>query len=67
MSTWCAWRNCVAGEGVAQGYVNQPQLTQKSFISNPFGHGTLYKTGDIGYYSSIGEIHYIGREDFQIK
>lgn len=58
---------CVAGEGVAQGYVNQPQLTQKSFISNPFGHGTLYKTGDIGYYSSIGEIHYIGREDFQIK
>ena len=58
---------CVAGEGVAKGYFNQPQLTQKSFIPNPFGNGTLYKTGDIGYYTSNGELHYIGREDFQIK
>lgn len=58
---------CVAGFGVAKGYLNKPDATAKNFIKNPFGDGLLYKTGDLGKYRENGEIEYIGRSDFQIK
>ncbi|MCD8926413.1 AMP-binding protein, partial [Staphylococcus epidermidis] len=37
---------CIAGEGVAKGYLNRPELTNEKFIDNPFGKGKLYRTGD---------------------
>ncbi len=58
---------CISGDGVTLGYVNNKDLTNKAFISNPFGSGKLYKTGDIGAFNEQGEIIYIGREDFQVK
>ena len=58
---------CVGGDGVSKGYINNTEMTKKSFIKNPFGDGMLYKSGDIGKWNSIGEIDYIGRKDFQIK
>ncbi len=58
---------CVTGNGISNGYLNSPELTQKSFVKNPYGEGTLYRTGDIGYYREDGNIVYIGRKDFQIK
>ena len=30
---------CVGGKGIAKGYLSKPELTKKSFISNPFGEG----------------------------
>lgn len=58
---------CVAGLGVGKGYINNPDLTNKSFVPNPFGDGIMYKTGDIGKYKSNGDIEFIGRRDSQIK
>ena len=58
---------CIAGDGVSLGYINNPKMTEKSFIKNPFGEGLIYKSGDIGKLNSIGEIEYINRKDEQIK
>ncbi len=58
---------CIAGDGVSYGYVNEPKLTEKNFVKNPFGNGLLYKTGDLARFLPNGEIEYIGRNDFQVK
>jgi amino acid adenylation domain-containing protein/non-ribosomal peptide synthase protein (TIGR01720 family) len=57
----------IGGAGVALGYLNQPDLTTKQFIKNPFGEGVLYKTGDFVRYLSDGNLEYVGRDDFQVK
>lgn len=59
---------CIAGDGLARGYYNQPELTAKTFIDNPFEPGTkLYKTGDSARWLSDGNIEYLGRIDSQVK
>ena len=58
---------CVLGDGVGSGYINREDLTKLSFVPNPYGDGTLYRTGDIARFLENGEIEYIGRRDFQIK
>ena len=55
------------GDGVAQGYLNQPGATAEKFIANPFGAGRLYKTGDRARFLADGNIEFIGRTDFQVK
>ena len=65
----------LAGVGLAKGYLNQPQLTQESFIANPFaspfdkeqGYHFLYKTGDLVQWLPDGNLHFMGRNDHQIK
>ncbi len=57
----------IGGVGLARGYLNQPELTAKKFLVNPFQHGWLYKTGDLARYLADGNIEYIGRNDFQVK
>lgn len=58
----------IAGEGLARGYRNQPGLTEKSFVPNPFGKGSLlYKTGDRARLLPDGNIEYLGRMDQQVK
>jgi amino acid adenylation domain-containing protein len=61
---------CVGGDGLAKGYLNQPELTAEKFIPNPFGHDSearLYKTGDLVRYLPDGNIEFIGRIDNQVK
>ncbi|PRR99354.1 non-ribosomal peptide synthetase [Bacillus atrophaeus] len=59
---------CIAGDGLARGYYNQPELTAETFIDNPFEPGTkLYKTGDSARWLSDGNIEYLGRIDSQVK
>jgi len=59
---------CISGNGVGYGYIGKDDLTQKSFIPNPFlPSSTLYRTGDLGYYQENGEIVCLGRIDHQIK
>jgi len=60
----------IAGTGVAEGYMNRPDLTEERFIDDKFANtpGTkMYKTGDLGKYLPDGEILCLGRIDHQIK
>ena len=59
---------CLAGPGVANGYLNRPELTADRFVENPFDSATiLYKTGDRGRWLASGELEFLGRTDRQIK
>ncbi|WP_367866697.1 amino acid adenylation domain-containing protein [Pedobacter sp. WC2423] len=58
---------CIAGAGVARGYLNREELTAARFIENPFGSGRLYKTGDTGRWLPDGNIEFTGRIDDQVK
>ncbi len=60
----------LAGNNLSIGYINDPALTAEKFVPNPFSHepgSRLYKTGDLGQYTSNGNIRYLGRQDEQIK
>ncbi|HVG20293.1 MAG TPA: amino acid adenylation domain-containing protein, partial [Blastocatellia bacterium] len=58
----------IAGDGVARGYNNRPDLTAERFIPNPFEDGgLLYKTSDIGRWLPDGNIQCFGRTDDQVK
>ncbi|HVV68847.1 MAG TPA: amino acid adenylation domain-containing protein [Gammaproteobacteria bacterium] len=66
----------IGGEGVAQGYLNLPELTQERFIDNPFqtakekqlgSNAKLFRSGDLARYLPDGSIEYIGRNDTQVK
>ena len=58
----------IAGECLARGYVNHPQLTQERFIANPYVPGTrLYRTGDLARYHADGNVEFLGRMDQQVK
>jgi amino acid adenylation domain-containing protein len=59
---------CLGGDGVAVGYLNNPELTKTKFIPNPFKPGdTMYRTGDIARWLPDGSLDFIGRIDFQVK
>lgn len=58
---------CIAGDGLARGYLNQPELTAKKFIKNPYGEGKLYRSGDLARWKPDGNIEYLGRIDEQVK
>ena len=57
----------IAGDGVARGYWNRPELTDDRFVELPFEKGRAYKTGDIARYRMGAGIEYLGRQDFQFK
>lgn len=59
---------CLGGNGLAQGYLNQPELTREKFIDHPYIKGELlYQTGDLGRWTKDGCIEFIGRKDNQVK
>lgn len=60
----------VASVGIARGYVNNTELTEKHFIENPFQDGIsdrLYRTGDLCLLVAEGVMEWIGRDDQQVK
>jgi amino acid adenylation domain-containing protein/non-ribosomal peptide synthase protein (TIGR01720 family) len=59
---------CIAGAGLARGYLNRETLTSQKFIPHPFINGErIYKTGDLGKRMEDGNIEFIGRKDDQVK
>ncbi len=60
---------CIAGAGVALGYLNNPALTAEKFPVNPFDPegGRLYRTGDLARWREDGMLEFLGRRDQQIK
>ena len=62
----------VAGIGLAKGYVNRDDLTEKAFVpdfldieNNPSKR--IYRTGDLGRIDDKGEVEFHGRIDTQVK
>jgi amino acid adenylation domain-containing protein len=61
---------CIGGDGLARGYLNQPQLTDAKFIRHLFRdecEARIYKTGDLARYRADGTIEFLGRTDNQVK
>jgi amino acid adenylation domain-containing protein len=59
----------IAGDGVAHGYLNRPELTRERFLHCPFDPkgGAMYRTGDIVRRSPEGDLEYLHRADRQVK
>ena len=57
---------CIAGPGLARGYLGKPELTAERFPTLP-GMGRVYRTGDLVSTDARGRLHYHGRIDAQVK
>ncbi|MGC1217487.1 MAG: amino acid adenylation domain-containing protein [Phormidesmis sp.] len=66
----------VGGDGVAHGYLNQPEKTAAAFVSLSSGEAgesavkqpqRFYETGDLGRYRADGTLEWLGRSDRQVK
>lgn len=60
----------ILSPGLARGYVNHPTMTADRFIPSHFARfpgERMYRTGDKVKMDETGQIHFIGREDEQIK
>lgn len=55
----------IGGDGVAEGYASDPELSSKKFIEIDGIH--WYKTGDKAQYYKDGNIEFLGRMDDQVK
>jgi len=69
---------CIAGMGLARGYLNNPGLTAEKFFPvsswyarfyishiSPMSH--IYRTGDLARWLPDGNIQFLGRIDHQLK
>ena len=61
---------CIRGSCLSPGYWKNQDKTAEAFVQNP--HNTayldlIYRTGDIAYQNSNGNIMFVGRKDLQIK
>ena len=61
---------CIAGAGIARGYLQRPELTAEKFTYNTSlskNGATIYKTGDLGRWLVDGNLEFLGRIDNQVK
>jgi amino acid adenylation domain-containing protein len=61
---------CVAGAGLARGYLGRPSLTAERFVPDAFTGdpgGRLYRSGDLARGIGGGDLEYLGRIDQQVK
>jgi amino acid adenylation domain-containing protein len=60
----------VGGQGVALGYLDDPDASARVFLPDPFATeagGLLYRTGDLASIDTSGLIRFLGRADDQVK
>ncbi|QFY90418.1 AMP-binding protein [Magnetovirga frankeli] len=56
----------IGGAGVGRGYLADAELSARSFVTD--GQGRIwYRSGDLGRWLSGGLLHFLGREDRQVK
>jgi amino acid adenylation domain-containing protein len=69
VSTGVSGELYIGGEGVARGYLDDPDLTAQRFISGePLGYqGLCYRTGDLVRFLPDGSLEFLGRLDHQVK
>jgi amino acid adenylation domain-containing protein len=60
----------IGGIGLADGYINRPEMTSEAFIvdpEDPEGLKRLYRTGDRARYRRDRNLDFVGRLDDQVK
>ncbi|KPM37546.1 Linear gramicidin synthase subunit B [Neonectria ditissima] len=57
---------CLRGRQLFSGYHGHSDNTKGAYVHHE-GYGKLYRTGDIGYVDSSGDIIFCGRRDTQVK
>ncbi len=60
----------IGGEGVARGYLNQPELTAERFVRNIYStdpSDVMYRSGDLVRVRPDGALEFLGRKDSQVK
>ena len=71
MPFYCSGELAIGGDGVSNGYINNPEKTETSFIYNCFNDNfigkKIYKTGDLVKLHPDGNLEFIGRVDNQVK
>ncbi|WP_158923914.1 non-ribosomal peptide synthetase [Acidisphaera sp. S103] len=59
---------CLAGSGLADGYLGQSELTAERFVTLPGQpEERVYRTGDLAWRRVDGAIQFLGRRDNQVK
>ncbi|WP_107075801.1 non-ribosomal peptide synthetase [Micromonospora sp. MH33] len=57
----------IGGDGVAAGYLGDPEQTAQRFTTHPVLRRRTYRTGDLGRWRYDGTIEFLGRVDRQVK
>ena len=60
----------IGGIGVARGYLDRPDLTERAFVADPFSPepgARMYRSGDRGRWLPDGNLEFLGRMDDQVK
>lgn len=60
----------IGGDGLALGYLNNPELSAEKFVPDPFSSeadARLYRSGDLARFLPDGNIEFLGRADSQVK
>lgn len=60
----------IGGNGLARGYIHDPEQTAEKFIPHPFSikaGARLYRTGDLAQFRKDGTLLHLGRIDHQVK
>eukprot|EP00746_Dinoflagellata_sp_MGD_P120788 gnl/MRDRNA2_/MRDRNA2_56185_c0_seq1.p1 gnl/MRDRNA2_/MRDRNA2_56185_c0~~gnl/MRDRNA2_/MRDRNA2_56185_c0_seq1.p1 ORF type:complete len:1270 (-),score=211.21 gnl/MRDRNA2_/MRDRNA2_56185_c0_seq1:148-3387(-) len=60
---------CVAGCGLASGYLNMPEKTAETFLPNcaALGGERTMRTSDLGRWTADGSLEVVGRRDSMVK
>ncbi|MBT3383227.1 MAG: amino acid adenylation domain-containing protein [Prolixibacteraceae bacterium] len=59
----------IGGIGLSRGYINKPEITKLKFVDFEYENfkTQVYKSGDVVYSVPSGNIHFVGRNDDQVK
>ena len=53
--------------GIADGYLGHEQINEKRFSKDMDTNATVYRTGDLAMVDELGQLHFRGRVDHQLK